>query len=186
MTVARSADRVLYLLEVLFAGVAALLVATGVMSVVFEVTARAVADRSFPLVLDLNAIFVLYVPFLAGAYVLRRGGHITVDLLVPRAGGILRRVADSFVALVGIAVSAVLTWFGAILTLEAYRRGLSTLGIVRIPEWCVIGAIPLGGVLFTLEFLRQFLHAITGRPVEAVRGARESIEDPRQPTDRGE
>ena len=186
MTVARSADRVLYALEVAFAAVAALLIATGVVSVVVEVTARAVADRSFPIVLDLNAIFVLYVPFLAGAYVLRRGGHITVDLLVPRAGGMLRRLGDSFVALVGIAVSAVITWFGAGLTLEAHRRGLSTLGIVRIPEWCVIGAIPLGAALFTLEFLRQFLHAVTGRRVEAARGARESMEPPLQPTDRGE
>jgi C4-dicarboxylate transporter, DctQ subunit len=156
--------------EEAFAFAAGALVFVGVGTVVFEVSVRYVAGRSFPLVLELNAIFMLYIPFLAGAWVLRRGGQITIDIADGILHGWVRHAADAVVTLIGFVTSAVIAYYGLVLTLEAHRRGLATLAVVRIPEWSVMIAVPAGATLFALEFFRQFCQALQGRRVAGVRG----------------
>jgi TRAP-type C4-dicarboxylate transport system permease small subunit len=76
--------------------------------------------------------------------------------------GAVRRVGDVLIALVGVAVSLVLVWFGVMTTLDSFETGRVTLTSARLPEAWIILVIPVGGALLALEFLRQGYRAAVG------------------------
>lgn len=154
--------RALDWVENAFAAVAGVLLVGAVGMVVVEVVVRYFLDVSFAWVIELNENFMVYVPFIAAAWVLREGGHITVDLLDNILRARMRRAADVLVAVVGIAASGIVAYYGGKITLEAYRSGLVSLSIVRIPEWYVTISIPIGAGLLVLEFGRQLLRTLAG------------------------
>ena len=157
--------------ENLFAGIAGVLLVGGIGTVIAEVVVRYFTGRSFTWVIEINENFMVYIPFLAAAWVLRRRGHLTIDLLEPLLRGPVRRGVDALVGVVGAGASAIFLYYGAVLTAEAYGRGLVSLSITRIPEWYVLVSLPIGGGLVMLEFVRQFFETISGEEPDETREA---------------
>lgn len=88
---------------------------------------------------------------------------MTVDLLDQVLKNRLGVALDFVIALMGLAVSVILVWFGTITTLDAFETGRVTLTATRLPEAWVIVVIPVGGALLALEFIRQAFLVVTGR-----------------------
>ena len=50
---------------------------------------------------------------------------------------------------------SVVTYEGAAVTLDYYVRAVPSLGTVRVPEYLIFIAVPIGTAPFALEFLRR-------------------------------
>ncbi len=145
---------------------AGLLLAAGIGTVLFEIAARNLFGVSYPWVFEINEYMLVYVPFLAAGWVLRKGGHVTVDLIESVLPTRVLRVSDVLIATVGAAGCAVLVWFGVVLTRAAYSQGRVSLTVTQIPDVYVLSALPIGGALLVAEFVRQGIRALAGeRPV---------------------
>ncbi len=96
-------------------------------------------------------------------YVQRLRGHVNVDLiplyLRPRA-----RMALAVLCLAtGIAICALLTWFGGHLWLEAWNGGWRSDTIWGVRLWIPYAALPAGFALMLLQYVADTIRLLTGR-----------------------
>jgi C4-dicarboxylate transporter DctQ subunit len=106
-------------------------------------------------VLQFSEYVLLYIPFLAAAYVLKDDSHIKIDIVLNRLSPKLQATLNMVTSMFGFLVLLVLTYYGTYITLDYYRRGVPTLKYYKIPEFLVIMVIPLGCFLFALQFIRK-------------------------------
>jgi C4-dicarboxylate transporter DctQ subunit len=106
-------------------------------------------------VLQFSEYVLLYIPFLAAAYVLKDDGHIKIDIVLNRLSPKVQTALNMLTSLFSFLVLLVLTYYGTYITLDYYRRGVPTLKYYKIPEFLIIMVIPLGCFLFALQFIRR-------------------------------
>ncbi|MBN2125959.1 MAG: TRAP transporter small permease [Deltaproteobacteria bacterium] len=106
-------------------------------------------------VLQFSEYILLYIPFLAAAYVLKEDGHIKIDIILNRLSPRRQALVNTVTSALGSVVLLVLTYYGAFITLDYYRRGVPTLKYYKIPEFLVVMIIPIGCLLFSVQFVRK-------------------------------
>lgn len=135
--------------------VVAVLTAAMTLAVVYEVVARYFFNRPTSWAVDFTEYALLYVTFLGAPWVLRERAHIRIEIVTERLGARTQLALAAFVGLLGAGVSAVLMWQGVEVAWEAYANGQAMLKAWRVPRWILIAPIAAGGLLLTVEFLRQ-------------------------------
>jgi TRAP-type C4-dicarboxylate transport system permease small subunit len=109
-------------------------------------------------------------------YVQSRRGHVNVDLL-PLYLGRSARAALYYTCLgLGLAVCALVVFFGAELVHEAYAGGWTSASIWRPQLWIPYLAVPVGFGLMFLQLLADLVACLTGR--ERPFGLPDKITDP--------
>jgi C4-dicarboxylate transporter, DctQ subunit len=108
-------------------------------------------------VLQFSEYILLYMPFLAAAYVLREDSHIKIDIVLNRLNRKSQSLLNLGTSILGFFVLSVLCWYGIRITVDYYLRKVPTLEYYKIPEFLVVMAIPLGCLLFAVQFGRKAL-----------------------------
>ncbi len=150
-TLDRGFDRLI----VACAWIAGGLMMLALVAVCADVLMRYFFNRPLPWVLQISEYILLYIPFLAAAYVLREESHIRVDILLNRLGRRIRNRFHAVTSALGCGVLLVLAYYGTVITVDYCRRGVPTIKYLKIPEFLVIAVIPFGCFLFGLQFLRR-------------------------------
>ena len=114
-------------------------------------------------VVQFNEYALLWVPFLATAWILARDRHVSVQFLVQFFGGKGKRVLDSLHNLVGMFLCAIFCWYGVYTTWDHYVRNVTDVASVDVPKAYVLVIIPVGFFLLTLQFLSKFLAGLLGK-----------------------
>jgi len=109
--------------------------------------------------------YILFsVAFLGAPWLLKNGGHVSVDILVERLGGRGRKVLGILSSSVGMFVSAVICWFSVATARDCYVGGVVVTKTLTVPKHYFLALIALGYLLLLGEFGRQlFRHVRTGR-----------------------
>jgi len=95
---------------------------------------------------------------------LRRGGHITIDLLFVRLKPKTQARLNVITSVLGIIISLILVWYGTTATVSFWQRGILTPTIMEFPRAAIIAIIPVGSFLLALQFLRRAWSNLTGKP----------------------
>jgi TRAP-type C4-dicarboxylate transport system permease small subunit len=135
------------------------------LSICAEVVLRYGFNSPLSWVVEVSEYALLWMTFLATAWVLREGGHVRVDILMQLLSPAALRVCGLLSAGSGVVASLVLVVFGANATWMAFMRGSFKSTGLDIPTWMVVIVIPVGSLLLLLRFLRLF--------VEYYRGSRD-------------
>ena len=138
-----------------FAWLAGLLLAFALITVCIDVVLRYFFNRPTGWVLQFSEYILLYIPFLAAAFVLREEGHIRIDILLNRFNLKNQLLLNLVTSILGCLVLLVITYYGTFVSIDFYRRGVPTLKYVKIPEYLVIMVIPVGCFLFAVQFIRR-------------------------------
>jgi TRAP-type C4-dicarboxylate transport system permease small subunit len=145
---ARVSDRLYAALALL----AALLVLAMAAIVTADVVLRNLTRAVVPGADELSEYILYLIAMLTAPWLLRRGRHVRVDLLLaalrPRAAWALEIVGD----LAGIAVALTLAWYGVEAMLESRRLGAVTIKNFIFPEWWIFAPLPACMVLVAGEF----------------------------------
>ena len=106
-------------------------------------------------VVEICEYLLLYVTFLAAAWLLRHHGHVRVDLVYHYLSD--RSVArlKFITAIAGAVACAVLVVIGAQTTIDAYIRGNPEIKTLNLPKWTLLWVIPYGSLMLTLQFIGQ-------------------------------
>lgn len=125
-----------------------------------DVLLRNLALGNLPWVIEVVEYLLYLATFAAAPWVLYRGGHVRVDLLVtqlpPRAGRLLELLSDA----IGLVICLLLAWFGAQAALQAQAIGALVFKELVLPEWPLLAAIPVAAGLLALEFVRRLARAL--------------------------
>jgi TRAP-type C4-dicarboxylate transport system permease small subunit len=120
-----------------------------------DVLLRYSLNRPISWMLEITEYAMLYIPFLGAAFVLKEDGHIRIDLVITFLSERSRGWLNVFTSFVGGMVMLAYTWFGAQVTLDYFKRGVPSLESLKTPMFLILMIIPIGGLLFSIQFFRQ-------------------------------
>lgn len=99
--------------------------------------------------------------FIGAPYVLKTGGHVSVDIVESALQGPARRALQLVGKVLGFIFCACLFVASAMYTWEAYSGGWLTSSVWQIPQWIPVIPMPFGFGILCLQYIAEFL-----RPVE--------------------
>jgi TRAP-type C4-dicarboxylate transport system permease small subunit len=141
--------------------IAGLLLVFQMLSVCLEVVLRYFFNSPTIWVVEITSYMVLLVPFLSGAYVLKKGAHVRMDLLIKTMRSDIRLIFFVVTSLIAMVVCLVVTWYGIKVVADLYQTGFRTQTFLMLPKWPIISIIPLGTLLFFIEFMRQISSSLS-------------------------
>jgi TRAP-type C4-dicarboxylate transport system permease small subunit len=113
--------------------------------------------------------YLLYLMTLCAApWLLRRGQHIRVDILLRALPGQLAWLLEWVVDLIGVASSLVLVYYGGSTVMDAVRNHATTMKTLVMPEWWLLWPFPAVFLLLAIEFAFRM-----ARLVDAPRAPRD-------------
>jgi len=124
---------------------------------------------SLPWLIELTEYALYAGTFLAAPWVLRLGSHVRVDVVltsVPKPWAIR---LEQLVDLVGLGISLVLVYYGALAVWDAWSSNLVARKTWDFDEWLLLLPIPISGLLLAVEFVLR---------IARVKGAVSDAHDP--------
>lgn len=125
------------------------------LSVCAEVVMRYLFNRPIVWVIEISEVILLYITFLATAWLLKKGGHVKVDILLNRLNPRTQALLSIISCTVGVIVSLCFVWYGAQVTWDHFQRGYFEPTLLEIPSAALVAIIPVGGFLLLTQFLRD-------------------------------
>lgn len=143
----------------------ALLMGAMALWITYEVLMRYFLESPTFWAVDLSEYAMLWAAFLAAPWVLRREGHVRVEVFVEKMGPGRQRRLGVVTSALGALVCAIMAWQGGATVWDFYARGILVAREWQVPQWVVYLVIPLGSALLTVEFVRR-----AGRYLRAAEG----------------
>jgi len=139
--------------DVLAVGAAALLIAIFLL-VNTEVIVRSFTGYSIIWVIEICQYALLFITFLGTAWVLKRDGHIKIELLVSWLNPRHRVIANVFTSISCTIICLVVTWYSAKVTWVHYQGGYILSGSLMPPSFIIQCIIPIGSFMLFSQFLK--------------------------------
>jgi TRAP-type C4-dicarboxylate transport system permease small subunit len=158
----RRTSAALGILYHVLAVLAALLLLAMVVVVSGDILLRNISRAGISWANEVSEYALYLTTLLAAPWLLRRGGHVRVDLvlgMVPaRTAWLMELVAD----VVGLIVCLVLVRYGLAMTLDSWRTGSITIKNLVFPEWWLLAPLPVIFLLLAIEFMFRFRRLFGG------------------------
>jgi TRAP-type transport system small permease protein len=123
---------------------------------------------------EISEAMLYLVTLLTAPWLLRRGQHIRVDIILraipKRAAWYCEWFADG----VGLFCCLAMVWYGAKMTIASYTSGAMTVKTMVTPEWWLLVPLPIAFALLSIEMLfrmRRLMHGERGPREDAVSAA---------------
>lgn len=131
------------------------------LSVCYDVLMRYVLHIPQGWVVEVCEYMMIYLTFFGGAWLLREGGHVNVDIVYYLISPKSIRRFKIFTTFLGAVSTLFLVIYGTAATLDLYQRGITEIKMLEIPKWMLEWVIPFGSIFLSIEFSRQFYHHVT-------------------------
>jgi len=123
--------------------------------VVTEVISRTFLNRPIMWVLETSEYIMLCGTFLAAAWLLKREGHVRLDIVLSRLKPRDRAILNIVNSIMLIIVCLLLVWFGTETTVDHFQRGIMEVRQYETPKFILLAVIPLAGVLLFFEAVKK-------------------------------
>ena len=125
------------------------------LSVSLEVVMRYFLGRPTVWVLEIAQLGLVYVPFLGAAWLLRREGHVKMDVVLNQLKPRAQSLVNAITSIVGAITCLVIAWFSAQMTWEYFQLDYTSPTGLRIPTAPILVIVPVGVYLLSIQFLRR-------------------------------
>lgn len=136
---------------------AALLLVLLMLAVTLDVIMRYFLDLPQFWVGELAEYSLLYITFTGTAWVLRKDGHVKIDILMAHITPRKTKILDAVGSVIGIVVCAVLTYYGVDVAWDHIARGVYNPTLMEFPKGPLIAIIPIGAFLLFIQFVRRLV-----------------------------
>ncbi len=149
--------RVLERTENFLAYVSGLLLLFMIFGICYDIVLRYFFSRPTIWVTGVTEYILLYVTFLAGGWILRREGHVKVDLILSKLNQRNQAFLNAITSGIGMLACGIMAWYGASTNWSLLLRGTITAQVPQIPKFITVGVVPLGFFFLAIGFLRRAL-----------------------------
>lgn len=139
---------------------AAIMIIFMMLAICYSVLIRFLWNESVPWIVEISSYLMLYITFLCVAWLQRRNGHVRIDLFTSKIGPRTRAALDVFTSLGAAVIGFILAWKGTLVTLDYFRRDVTVIGILDIPQYLLLAIIPIGGMMLLLECILRALRSL--------------------------
>lgn len=135
--------------------VASILLTFALLSVCLEVILRYFLGQPTIWVVEITEYILLFITFLGAAWVLKREGHVKVDLISNRLNSRAQTFLETVTSIISAIVCLVLAWYTAQLTWDYFQRNVEVIAVFKVPKAPILAIIPLGYFLLFIQFIRR-------------------------------
>ena len=137
-------------------------------SIGYTITTRTLGFQSPVWTVQFNEYSLLWMTFLGTAWVLSRRKHVAIDIVTGRLSPGGQKVMEIIHSIMGAGLCAVLCYYGTVIVLNMYSRGVTDVQAVDVPKYAVLVVIPFGFFCLMIQFIRNLVAEVEkGRPQEA-------------------
>lgn len=144
-------DRIISLLAILGASLLTFMM----LAVSWEVISRYFLGRGVIWVIEFSEYALLYITFLGTAWLLKREGHVKMDIALTRLNPKTQLLINSITSILGAILCLVIAWAGAEVAWDHLQRGLHQPTLIAPPDFPIFAVIPVGSFLLFIQFLRR-------------------------------
>ena len=145
------------------AAMAAILVLFMIFSTGYEVAVRYLGFTPPIWRLQFNEYALLWITFLAAAWLLKREGHVRVEVVTSRLEPRARVLATVVTSVVSGLLCLGVSWVASRIVWNQYVRGAEEWGAVTVPVFAVICIIPIGSFMLFIQFIRRAYGCLESR-----------------------
>jgi TRAP-type C4-dicarboxylate transport system permease small subunit len=125
------------------------------LGITYEIVSRYFFGRPTEWAEDFTDYTLIYMTFLAAAYLGREGGHVNLTYLLEHFHGRRLHVTQAVNNYICALVCAFIIWYSAVDTLDSIINGVTVNRALAIPKYYVIGVIPVGVFFLFVQFIRN-------------------------------
>ena len=111
---------------------------------------------------ELSEYAMLLITAFAAPWLLRKGQHVRIDLMLQQLPPRVGWLCEIFVDVLGLVVSLLMTWYGARVLFFSIADGTRIFKEFIIPEWWTLCPLPAMFALLAVEFVFRFRRLLAG------------------------
>ncbi len=135
------------------AAAAALLLLGMVLVVTGDILLRNLTRGGFAWANEISEYALYLMTLLVAPWLLRRGQHVRLDLVLVSVPARLARLLELVGDLLGLGVCLLMLRYGIAITLDSWRMGSITIKNLVFPEWWLLAPLPVAFLLLAIEFV---------------------------------
>jgi len=121
----------------------------------YEVIMRYLFDKPTYWGHDIATLSLLFLTPIAAAWVLKREGHVRVEVILVKLKERNRALLNCITSLLAFIACFIFFWVGFEMFLELYKTKINLHRTLIIPKYTVIWPLPFGAFLLCLQFIRR-------------------------------
>lgn len=125
------------------------------LNIAADVACRKLVGTSLVWALEFSEYSLLFITFLGAAWLLRREGHPSLDIVVNRLNPGARALVNITMSVLGALLCLVVAGFGTATTWDLFQRGVNMATMLEPPKAPLVAIIPIGSLLLFIQFLRR-------------------------------
>ncbi|NKB20947.1 MAG: TRAP transporter small permease subunit [Alphaproteobacteria bacterium] len=147
------------------AAVACALMVLITLAICMEIVTRSFFDISNPWLVELSEITLLYLTFLAAAWVLGNDKHVSIDLLLGFMGPKTVKTLHIILSAVAGLTCLIVCWFGVLTVIDQFQNDIREPTMMAPLTFWITAVVPFGLLLLGLQFFRRGVRAALGLPL---------------------
>lgn len=148
-------DKILTRIENVCVSLSALIALGMAFMVTYSVLGRNFFSVKAAWAVEISEYMMVYIVFLAGAWILRNDGHVSVEVLFNTFPAKVKKHVGRLTLILGAGTSLLFTVYSAKTTIEHYMSGVIIINVIEIPKYLILMIIPIGMGLIFLRFIRK-------------------------------
>ena len=155
INIIKTADRLLKMLVIVLAVIAALIYIVIMLFISYGVIMRYFFLAPVTWFIEIIEYLILYSTMLSAAWLLEYDYHVKVDVIVMRLNKTWSNLLSIITNTMGTCICFLIFWYSLQSTLLHYSRNILIINILMLPKHYMIGIIALGFLLLTLQFIKK-------------------------------
>ena len=124
-------------------------------SILYEVVIRYFLGQASIWVVELTGYSLAILTFLGTAWVLKKEGHVTIDLVLIRLSPESRSIVNVVTSILSAVVCLIIVWYSIKAAIQAFQIDYRSALELEFPWWILLSFIPVGTFLLSVQFLRR-------------------------------
>ena len=123
------------------------------LSISYEVVQRYFLGRATIWLFEVWEYCLLFIAFLSAAWVLKREGHVKMDIVIDRLKPKVQAIVNIITSIIGAITCLVVALYGLDVTWDYFQTGEFRITVMYLPKWPLFVIIPVGSFLLFIQFL---------------------------------
>lgn len=125
------------------------------LSISYEVISRYFFGHTEIWMVEFNEYALLFVLFLGSAWVLKREGHVSMDLVLIQLNPRGRALLNGLTSILGTLACMILTWYAGETTWGHFQKGVLVVRVLGVPKAPLLAIVCIGSFTLSIQFLRR-------------------------------
>ena len=126
------------------------------LGICYSTLSRVAFNKPLTNLVEYSTYSLVYVTFFGAPEILKKKGHINLDIITTMISEKANRVLSMVVNIAGALISAVITYYGALVAIDNFVNNIKIMDSMGTPQYLLTATIPIGMFFMTVQFIRNF------------------------------